>query len=457
MNRIAHIITTSILTTSIYAQSSPDATPIYEIHSGYMTANDGSFNYQGYLEVDGEPANGMYSFRFEAFNDPTGSDIASELFFVSPTIPVVDGLFMINVQMGGTPGAARSFWRSIGDQEMYFEIGVSEFEGGPYTTLGTRAPLGWSARAQYAGISESLRFPYVDNYIDTDGDPVTLITLSSTYGGTLIRLQEGENSNDPILDIQGETAFGIDFGPQNGAVRVDAMNEPVGILATGNDYALVGLLPSSLFADSAILGQVQNGTAANALTALNQEANTYAILGTPSHAGNFGGDVVIDGNLEVDGEPVRDFGSNTLSPIGPIAYASVSSGAAIYSGTSNIASVVWNPTGWYEIEITGESVTFQTHIVSVNVIDSFQPRMTTTNFTGSGKLLVYIWDLDGFAIQDNFHVVVYKADPNAFLRNPPPPGVDPESYYEQTGIRPVVGTTSTRQPAPVATPKGIGN
>ena len=46
-----------------------DATRDYEMVSGVITTeNDGTFNYQGYLEVDGAPANGMYSFRFEAFD-----------------------------------------------------------------------------------------------------------------------------------------------------------------------------------------------------------------------------------------------------------------------------------------------------------------------------------------------------------------------------------------------------
>ena len=89
-----------------HAQDHPDATRTYEVQSGVVTMNDGSFNYQGYLEVDGEPANGMYSFRFEAFDDADGFDIAHELYFTSELVEVVDGLFDLDVQMGGVASEA---------------------------------------------------------------------------------------------------------------------------------------------------------------------------------------------------------------------------------------------------------------------------------------------------------------------------------------------------------------
>ncbi|MFG0246913.1 MAG: hypothetical protein ACF8MF_12770 [Phycisphaerales bacterium JB052] len=461
MFRFTPVLATAVFAGVAYAQHSPDASRVYEVQSGVITENSGSFNYQGRLEVDGQPANGMYSFRFDAYEEAVGPSIAHELYFESIPVAVVDGLFQVDVQMGGTASEARRFWREVGDQELYFEIGVGAFEGGPYTTLGSRTKLSWSARAQFAGIAESLRFPYSETYVNEQGDPATMLSLNSAFGGTVAEFSANAVTDEPTVYIHGERVFGSSFGFQSGALLVDSRDDEVAIRGEGSRFSVVGFFgdESTLTGVSAaVLGNVGFFSSPDvvAVWAVNSPAGTSARLGTENYAGDFTGDVIVNGNLRVEGEPVRDFGGNELSPIGPIAYASISTSGSVYSGTSNIASVVWNPTGWYEIEITGESVSFQTHIVSVNVIDSFQPRMTTTNFTGSGKLLVYIWDLDGFAIQDNFHVVVYKADPNAFLRNPPPPGVDPELYYNQTGIRPVVGTTSTPAPAPTQNQHPVG-
>ncbi|HCT44303.1 MAG TPA: hypothetical protein DF699_03750, partial [Phycisphaerales bacterium] len=67
MFRFTPVLATAVFAGVALAQHSPDATRAYQVQSGLMTENSGSFNYQGRLEVDGQPANGMYSFRFEAF------------------------------------------------------------------------------------------------------------------------------------------------------------------------------------------------------------------------------------------------------------------------------------------------------------------------------------------------------------------------------------------------------
>lgn len=457
MNRLTCILTTAMLTTIAYSQQSPNATHLEEVQAGVVSANDGSFNYQGYLEVDGHPANGMYSFRFEAFNDPTGPDIASDLLFFSPTVPVVDGLFSVDVQMGGTPADARDFWRTIGDQEMYFEIGVGEVEGGPYTTLGTRAKLGWSARAQYAGIAESLRFPYSETYVDEFGDQTTMLSLTSEFGGVVARFRSNAVSDAPIVHIRGEQMFNTAFGFQSGALLVDSRDDEVGIRGEGARYSIVGFFsdaPSLPGISAAVLGSVGFFSSPDviAIWALNNPAGTSARLGTADHAGEFTGDVVIDGNMRVEGEPVRDFGVNELSPIGPIAYGFVTSGGTVSSATANLSATWDAASSQYRVSVDGEAITLGPYTAVVTVVDSSEPRLATTN-TVAGDLIVKVWDLNSgnIPIQDNFQIVIYKADPNAFLLRGAPNGVDADKYYEQTGTAPIIGTTT--QTKPVTTPE----
>ncbi len=457
MNRFTHIITTSILATGVYAQSSPDATPIYEIQSGYVSANDGTFNYQGYLEVDGEPANGMYSFRFEAFEDPEGNNLLSELHFFSPQIPVVDGLFNVDVQMGGDSPGAQSFWRSVGDREMYLEIGVGMFEGGPYTTLGTLSKVGWSARAQYAGIAESLRFPYTDIYTDPSADPTTMISLTSEFGGIVAEFRSNQVRDEPLVYIRGDEVFSPNFGFQSGALLVDSRDDEVGIRGEAARYSVVGFfsdvstLPG---VSAAVLGSVGFFSSPDvvAIWANNSASGNDARLGTENHAGEFYGDVLVNGNMRVEGEPVRDFGSNELSPIGPIAYGFVSSGGATSGATANLSSSWDAANSRYIISINGENYVNGPYTANVTVVDSNEPRLATTNAVG-GDLVITIWDLNSgnARVQDNFQVVVYKPDPNAFILRGAPDGVDSDKYYEQTGSAPILGTTS--QSIPVVSPQ----
>ncbi len=445
-------IAIAALSAPAVAQHAQDAERVFEVQSGLVTVNDGTFNYQGFLEVDGQAANGMYSFRFEAFDDPNGFDIAHELYFTSELVQVVDGLFDLDVQMGGTPSEARRFWREIGNQEMYFEIGVSEVEGGPYTTLGTLSKLGWSARAQYAGIAESLRFPYIETYTNPDGTPITMISLTSFFGGTVLEMNAVRDTEEPNLVLHGPSTYGIDFGTDNGAMRVDT-DEPVGITSFARDFAIAGFLFDETTSNgAAVIAQVRSpaGPGNSALYAYNWHNNNDVFLATDDHAAVFGGDVFAEGNLRVSGEPVRDFAADAPSPIGPIAYGFVSSNGATSGATANMSSVWDAPNERYVISVDNENITLGPYTSVVTVVDSFEPRVATTN-TVLGNLIVRIWDLNSgnIAVQDNFQVVIYKANPNAFLRSGAPGGVDADKYYEQTGSSPVLGGVTTEpEPSP---------
>lgn len=440
----------AMLAGAVYAQQDLNPTPTYEAGAGFVSANDGTFNYQGYLEVDGDPANGMYSFRFEAFDDPIGPNIASELFFVSPLVPVVDGLFQIDVQMGGDAMGGKQFWRTVGDLEMYLEIGVSTVEGGPYTTLGTRSKLGWSARAQYAGISESLRFPYTDVFTDPEGGAATMMSLTSTFGGIVLQTISELNANEAIIDVQSATPSGFDFGFQTGGVHIDAEGRSVGLLTIADEFPLASvILSDSGFQQASIVAQVNSGASgADAIEALNFDAGTSAYLATPSYAGEFEGDVTVNGDIK------RTY-SGTEASAAPIAYGSVFTSGTIGSGTGNF-SVVWDATlSRYEIAIENEFFVFSQYTAVVTPAAGGNPRLVSTSSV-SGNLLVYILDpLDSYArVQSGFQFAVYKADPNLTVINRNNTSMDDDEFYRANGLTPEIIRTGEPTP-PKRERKGI--
>ncbi|MCR9074775.1 MAG: hypothetical protein NXI07_01920 [bacterium] len=438
----ALVIGMMALTPPAIAQHQLDAERPYEVQSGVLTASDGTFNYQGYLEVDGEAANGMYSFRFEAFNDPTGLDSAHELYFTSDLIPVVDGLFDLDVQMGGTASEARRFWREIGNQEMYFEIGVSEIEGGPYTTLSTLAKLGWSARAQYAGISDSLRFPYIDYFADPDGDPTTMIYLENDFGGTIFELVTYTATNEPMIDVRGPLPNGMDFGTQNGAVRIDDSDELVGLLSLTSQFPVVGYLHNPEPGQSgALLGQVAEGSGDGyfAVSAINSNSGNRAYLGADEVAGLFVGDVAVDGEIK------KSYGSAVTASAAPLAYGYIDSDGSVLSGTSNLFATWDAGQNRYLVSITNESYFFSAYTAVITPSSGTSPRIVSTSSV-SGSLVVYFLDpLDNYArVQSRFQLAVFKTDPNTTVINRNTTGMDDDEFYRFHGLTPEVVRTQQR-------------
>lgn len=415
----------------VHAQNAQiDPTLDYEIVSGFFTTeNDGTFHYQGYLEEDGAPANGTYFFRFESFSEPTGSSTLHELYFESGGVAVVDGLFDLDVQMGGDPAEARRFWREVGDKEMYLEIGVGEIQGN-YTTLGTRSKVGWSARAQYAGISESLRFPYTDSFSDSSNTVATMISLSSDSGGSILELAQERNTVFPVVDIRGEEVHGLDFGSQNGALRVDSKGESIGVLSFSLQYPIAGLIvdPSAPSSSAAVLGQVNSGVPNSAgVIALNLNGSTEARLATQFNAGIFEGEVYVDGDIR------RNYSGGSASAT-PIAYGYVSAFGSINSGTGNF-SVTWDSVNArYLIDIDNENYSFRDYTTIITPASS-SPYVVTTSSV-SGNLVVFIFDpLNGYSrTQANFQFVTYKDDPNITVVNRNNTAADDSDFHESRGI-----------------------
>jgi len=411
----------------------------YSATGGVPDIQDGSFNYQGYLEFEGAPANGDFYFEVHLL-DSNGDEI-DPLFDQPGPITVTDGLFDMDIQMGGNRADAEYFWDRYGHLAKKMRIMVGTVEGGPYTTLSPDVDLGASPHALNARFADALRFPYSDVHSNLFADPETMISLTNEFGGTVLNLSVGTESNIPTLRVRGTapSVSSVVNGLYGGAVQINSADEFVGLLSIADSFPLLGYHVSSLSGNhAAILGEVDSGANPSiiAVWALNDASGNDAALGTGLYAGDFRGDVLARNDLRVQGEPTRDYATNNPSPIGPLAYGSINSSGSVTSGTANLSASWVASSSQYVVSVDGESMTFSTHTVSISVVDLSEPRLATFNTVG-GNVLVKIWDLNSgnVAVQDNFSIVIHDANPVVLNRLVVPDGVDLDKYSEQTGAQ----------------------
>jgi len=410
-----------------------------DIGLGVSAVQDGSFNYQGYLEFEGAPANGDFYFEVHLL-DSNGDEIDPRFDQPGP-ITVTDGLFDMDIQMGGTLADADYFWDRYGHLAKKMRIMVGLIEGGPYTTLSPDVELGASPHALWSRYAGGLQFPYTDTHSNLFADPETMISLTNEFGGTVAELRSNGVTNEPIVYIRGERVFGGSFGFQSGALLVDSREDEVGIRGEGTRFSVVGFFsdpPTLTGVSAALLGSVGFASAPDvvAVWASNTPAGTSARLGTADYAGDFDGDILARDDLRVQGEPTRDYSASSPSPIGPLAYGFVSSSGTVSSATANLSASWDAANSRYLIEVEGESFGFNTHAVSITVVDSVEPRIATYDGTLSA-LGVKIWDLNSgnIAVQDNFSIVIYDATPVVVNQVAVPEGMDKDKYTEKTGVQ----------------------
>ena len=95
----------------------------------------------------------------------------------------------------------------------------------------------------------------------------------------------------------------------------------------------------------------------------------------------------------------------------PIAYGSIQADGTIVSGSGNFTCTYSGSFTNYEIAITGESYSNNGYTTVITPVNSGTPvaRTSTARETStSGHLLVYIWNLSGSRVQNDFSFIVYK-------------------------------------------------
>ncbi len=200
-------------------------------------------------------------------------------------------------------------------------------------------------------------------------------------------------------------------GNQTGTYTVLSPRQPI----TPVPYALyaktAGLnLPFSGTASSGADTGIINITQGGAGAAIRGTANLGGVGGNLSGSTGLvvaGTTLAINatGNVQVDGEITRDFGTNQFSPAGPIAYGTVDSDGQLEVGTANVTEVVNSAAGTFTITIDGETVTATDYVVVVTV--SGNPGIASWTAAG-GDLVVNIENADGVDSDFDFSFVVYK-------------------------------------------------
>ena len=126
-------------------------------------------------------------------------------------------------------------------------------------------------------------------------------------------------------------------------------------------------------------------------------------IGVPSAKLDVNGTINIAGTVANELNRVQTGAANLV----PIAYGSISSTGVIYTGTGNIASVVWdNSNDRYKVTIANEFYSNSNYITLVTPVGS--NIKVSTNDDGTGVLLVTINDGLGTKIQNAFHFIIYK-------------------------------------------------
>ena len=114
----------------------------------------------------------------------------------------------------------------------------------------------------------------------------------------------------------------------------------------------------------------------------------------------------VEGSVKLSGNMVRP--TTGAANLVPICYGNVQLDGTINTAAStDNFTVTKEATGRYAITITGENYIFSTYTTMVTCNGASSPRITTTNSV-SGKLRVYIFDINGAAIDNYFSFVVYK-------------------------------------------------
>jgi hypothetical protein len=105
-----------------------------------------AFTYQGRLDNDGGPADGLFDIRFSVWSASAGpTQVGSTL--TNTAVEVTDGLFTVNLDFGSSVFTGPDRW---------LEVGVKTNGGGVFTTLAPRKKITAAPYASYSGTASTV-------------------------------------------------------------------------------------------------------------------------------------------------------------------------------------------------------------------------------------------------------------------------------------------------------------
>jgi len=251
-----------------------------------------AFTYQGQLQNNGAPANGLYDLRFKLFLDSLGNNQAGSPVLTNG-VPVANGLFIVAVDFGAGVFTGSNYW---------LEVDVKTNGGTSYmdlTPLQAVTPTPYSIFAENIG-SEALS-------AGAYGNVVIFNNAANQFSGTFTGNGAGlTNANAATLGGLGATNFWLTSGntgtsPTNGNFLGTADVQPVEIRVGGLRGWRVEPDPRSDGAANLIGGYLSN--------AVLQPFSGGDFIGGGGYAGGF--------NLVLSNSSGNFIGAGSGNQIGP--------------------------------------------------------------------------------------------------------------------------------------------
>jgi hypothetical protein len=177
MNRRFSLIALAISLLAFVFILLPPKTAYQALETGRFADVGNAFTYQGYLSADGEPANGLYDFTFELYDDGSaGNRVGTTI--SKNDVSVVDGQFIVLLDFGDV----------FDGTSLWLQIGVSpDIDSIPITLLSPRQALTSTPYASYASYANFASQSPWTGLVDVpagldDGDDDTLAGLGCGSG-----------------------------------------------------------------------------------------------------------------------------------------------------------------------------------------------------------------------------------------------------------------------------------
>lgn len=152
-----------------------------------------AFTYQGYLEEDGQPANGLYDFTVDIWTSETTGDFVASCININTldgldNYPVEDGLFTFHLLCGPSYDNHDIFTGGT----RWIEVGVRPDGGGPYTALPRQAisptPYAWGLYPQTVISGNSWGYDFGQSILNIHNDNLLYQALDvQAASGTAVR------------------------------------------------------------------------------------------------------------------------------------------------------------------------------------------------------------------------------------------------------------------------------
>jgi hypothetical protein len=162
-----------------------------------------AFSYQGRLNVNASPANGLYDFRFKLYFDPLGNVQAGSS-YVTNAVPTTNGLFMVVLDFGPGIFTGSNYW---------LEVDVKTNNAGTYMVLNPFQAVTPAPYAIFANTASNLIGTLSAAQLN---GPVPSASLAGTYGGVITLNNAGNSFTGNGSGLTGVSALTLDgLGPNN--------------------------------------------------------------------------------------------------------------------------------------------------------------------------------------------------------------------------------------------------